>query len=134
MKKFRTISSFFLAMLLLVSSTSFVVGIHLCGGEVQNVALFSSAEACKKSDTIPPCHRHAVPDCCEDETVVHNADEFSSHAGLAIDIPVSTDQVVLTQVVVAEVIPSSSFVSPYLTYTPPLPAPDLTVVHCVFLI
>lgn len=134
MKKLRTIAAFFLAMLLLVSSTSFVIGIHLCGGEVQDFAFFSPAEECKKNESIPPCHPHSVPDCCEDETVVHSADEFSSHVTLAIDTPVSDAQVVPSGVVVAEVIPSSSFASPFLFYTPPLPAADLTVVHCVFLI
>src|SRR5688572_20623693 len=76
MKLFRTISSILLAMLVLLSSTSFIVGMHICMGEVQNVAIFEKAEGCAMEKQLPPCHRHAKAPCCEDELVVHNGDEL----------------------------------------------------------
>jgi len=46
MKSLRTITSLTLALLVFVSSTSFMVGMHICSGEVQNIALFTKAEGC----------------------------------------------------------------------------------------
>ena len=46
MKAVKTIFVFALALLVLVSSTSFMVGIHFCSGEVADMALFTEAEPC----------------------------------------------------------------------------------------
>ena len=44
MKPIRFISAVLLAIVVLVSSTSFMVGMHICMGEVQNIALFGKAD------------------------------------------------------------------------------------------
>lgn len=135
MKAAKTIATAALAVLILVSSTSFVVGMHLCMGEVQSIALFSKADGCEKERELPPCHRHATAPCCDDEAVVHTADDFrTASAEVHISIPTPSD---LEQplVLISEVIPAApvAFFS-YLKYDSPLRSADLTVENQVFLI
>lgn len=130
MKVFRTIYSLSLALLVLVSSTSFQVGMHFCQGEVREIALFSKASGCEKEKQVPPCHRHTKSSCCDDETVVHEADELTASSqakSLSID---SSDQLDLDLpfVLVSEVIPASpTSQRPFDYYRPPLISDDLTV-------
>jgi len=112
-----------------------MIGIHLCSGQVQNMALFTKAEGCEKEKKLPPCHRHESVPCCQDETVVHDAQGFKGDitqiiiaAALAIDI-------VQPAVLLAEVIPSALISHrQYYNYDPPLRSSDLTVSHQVFII
>jgi hypothetical protein len=135
MKVFRTISSLALAFLVLVSSTSFMIGMHICMGEVQNIAFFSKADACEKEQSLPPCHKHTKPPCCEDETLIHKAEDFKvSIANLDISAPVTID-IEQPLVLIAEVIPTAPVArTQYYNYDPPLRSCDLTVEHQVFLI
>lgn len=135
MKAFRVISSIIFALLLLVSSTSFSVGIHLCNDEIRSVALFSKADGCEKQQSLPPCHRHSGAACCDDETVVNQADDFKAsvaHADAPFPVPIQLGPML---VLIAEVIPAaphSHFQGRH--YHSPLRSHDLTVEHRVFLI
>lgn len=135
MKAAKTIATAALAMLILVSSTSFMVGMHLCMGEVQSIALFSKADGCEKERELPPCHRHSTPPCCDDETVVHNADDFrmvSAELHISIAAPTDLEQPL---VLISEVIPDAPVESfSHLKYDSPLRSADLTVENRVFLI
>jgi hypothetical protein len=135
MKVFRTISAVVLAFLVLVSSTSFIVGMHICMGEVQNVALFGHADSCQKEKALPPCHRHMKPACCEDETVAHEATDLKASAGhvhIVVPAPVDLEQPL---VLISEVIPAAEISrTQYYNYDPPLRSFDLTVSLQVFLI
>jgi len=134
MKAVRTISTVLMAILLLVSSTSFMVGVHVCMGEVQTIAIFSKADGCAMEKNLPPCHRHMTPPCCDDETVVHEADDFKVTATHQQVAPLTTDNPP-SLVLISEVIPSSPFSTPeYVNYDPPIRSCDLTVEHQVFLI
>lgn len=134
MNTFRAISAILLTALLLVSSTRIVVGVHLCGGEVQDFALFSKGETCEEEEKIPPCHRPAVADCCDNEIMVHEANEFKSASFDASLQPVDVE-LLSSAVVVAEIIPGFSVPQgKYVLYDPPLRSCDLTVQHCVYLI
>ena len=135
MKVIRPISAVLLAILVLMSSTSFMLGMHICMGEVQNIALFGKAESCQKEKALPACHKHMKPACCEDETVYHDGNDFKASAGhIHFDIPspVAIEQPVL---LIAEIIPAGP-VSSVLRhkYDPPFRACDLMVEHHVFLI
>lgn len=135
MKGFRTILSVTLALLVLVSSTSFMVGMHLCSGEIQNVALFSKAQACEKEMKMPPCHRHQTSSCCDDETVIHEGKNFSATSSQVSIPPVSFVTIATQTVILSEIIPANySSKAKYLNYDTPLRACDLTVAHRVFLI
>lgn len=135
MKTFRTISAILLAILVLVSSTSFVVGLHICMGEVQNVALFGKADSCEKEKALPPCHKHMKPECCQDETYIHEGDDFKAsieHIHVIAPVAIDIEQSVVP---IAEVIPAAEISrTQYTDYDPPLRSADLTVEHQVFLI
>ena len=135
MKAFRTISAVLLGLLVLVSSTNFMIGMHICMGDVQNVALFTKADGCEMEQNLPPCHRHSKAPCCEDETVIHKADDVKTNiAQIHIDGPSSID-VELPLVFISEIIPSAPLSRiQYYNYDPPLRSWDLTVEHQVFLI
>lgn len=112
-----------------------MVGIHLCGGQIKNVALFSKSDGCEMERKMPPCHNHQSKPCCEDETIVHTGDDFNiSITDITISVLPSMD-VELPPVVISEVIPSS-FVSftHFYNYDPPLRATDRIVSFQVFLI
>lgn len=135
MNAFRAISSALLALLVLISSTSITVGMHLCMDEIQNVALFAKAEGCEKEQSLPPCHSRETAPCCADETLVHQADDLSSsitHFNLVSNVPLHLEQPLL---LISELIPSSAVAQThYIHYDSPLRSWDLTVRNQVFLI
>ena len=135
MNVIRHISAVLLAILVLVSSTSFMVGMHICGGEVQNIALFGKAESCQKEKALPACHKHMKPACCQDELVYHEGTDFKgSIENIHIVAPASLD-IEQSIVFISEVIPASPTARlQYYNYDPPLRTCDLTVDHQVFLI
>jgi len=135
MKAVRSISAVILAIIVLVSSTSFMVGMHICGGEVQNIALFGKADGCQKEKALPACHKHMKPACCQDELVYHEGTEFkgsTEHIHIVAPVPVDIEQHL---VLISEVIPALPISCiQYYNYDPPLRSCDLTVDHQVFLI
>jgi hypothetical protein len=135
MKAIRSISAVLLAILVLISSTSFLVGMHICMGEVQNIALFGKADSCQKEKALPACRKHTKPACCKDEVVYHEASAFKGsveHIHVAAPAPIDIEQPV---VLISEIIPASPIAQfKYHNYDPPLRSCDLTVDHQVFLI
>ena len=135
MKTFRSILSVAFAFLVLFSSTSFMVGIHICSGDVKDVALFTKAEACKNEKKIPPCHRQLSKPCCEDEAIVHDAQGFKGDLAQVIIAATPVVDIAQPSVLLAEVIPSAPLSRTlYYNYDPPLRSCDLTVTLQVFLI
>lgn len=135
MKLFRTISAILLAFLVLVSSTSFMVGLHICMGEVENIALLTKADGCEKEKSLPACHRNMMAPCCADEVFFHEGDDFKASAEqpcIVAPVPIDIEQPL---VLIAEIIPSAPEARiQYYNYDPPLRSCDRTVEHQVFLI
>ena len=135
MKNLRSIASFTLALLVFMSSTSFMVGMHFCSGEIKHVALFTKAEGCEKEKELPPCHRHAQSTCCDDETIVHEGEDFNAASSEVSIPPVSFVAIALPTIILSEIIPANySAKVKYVNYDTPLRACDLTIAHQVFLI
>lgn len=133
MKVLRSIVALSFACLVLVSSTSFMIGIHRCGGDVKHISLFTEAEGCPMEQQLPPCHRALSTSCCQDVKVVHEQDDFSSLSAQVELSPVQVDDAVVPSVILAEVIPSTApFTFP--AYDPPIRTNDRVVVLQVFLI
>jgi hypothetical protein len=128
MKLYRTILSLGFFLLTLISSTNFMVGLHFCGDEIA-VAMFTKAE-CGMEANIPPCHRpqHA---CCDDELIVHEAQDFKNTFNEFQFQPQLIAELVLPTVL-SEVITKTSSQFDLSVYHPPLRATDLTVSHQVF--
>ena len=78
-----------LAFLTLSASTTFSMGIHFCGGELESISVITAAEPCGMQKDLPPCHRQMTPSCCEDETIVHDGNEFSPSQSLSADLDFS---------------------------------------------
>ncbi len=135
MKIFRPIGFIAFAFLVLFSGSDLMVGIHLCSGQIQNIALFKKASGCEKEKKLPPCHRQESVPCCQDETIIHDSQDFKGNVTqLSIDAAPIVD---ITQpaILLSEIIPSIAIFPPqYFNYHPPLPPGDLTVALHVFLI
>lgn len=119
MKLFRTISSLLLAVLVLMASSSFYVGVHSCGGTVKAVAFLQEADGCGHQD-FPPCHRKAMEGCCENDLVIHESQELKTEAaGIVLPTLFSSD-VMHQAVVLAEIIPAAEINPPlYFSDHPP---------------
>jgi len=119
----------------LFSSSSFVIGIHLCAGHVQDIAIFTHAEDCGMSAAIPVCHRSGVKSCCENEAIVHQGDDFKASVNGVMLPAVQAIDLELPHVLLSEIIPSLHLTTAqFYNYDPPLPQTDRTVSLQVFLI
>ena len=135
MKIFRPIVSIAFAILVLFSGSDLMVGIHLCSGQIKSIALFKKAEGCEKEKKLPPCHRQESIPCCQDETIVHNAQDFKGSETQIIIAPVTLIDVIQPSVLLSEIIPSLNIPLPqYYNYDPPLRPYDITIALHVFLI
>jgi hypothetical protein len=134
MKAFRTISSLALAFLVLMSSTSFMVGVHFCMGEVKSVALFAEADKCAKAEQkVPPCHKHQESDCCTDGVILHDGDDFKNAVpkyefSESYQIVESNPLVEISEIIPASVVPIRFVVQ----YDPPLHSSDLNIDLSIF--
>ena len=83
---------------------------------------------------MPPCHKHESKPCCEDETIVHDAQDFKGSINqISIVAPIA--DMAQPAVLIAEIIPSSVISTKHYAYhDPPLLATDITVDLQVFLI
>jgi hypothetical protein len=135
MKLFRIISIVAFCLLVVFSSSSFMIGIHICSGSVQDVALFTKAQSCANEKKMPPCHKKESKPCCEDKSVIHEGQDIKSDVSKLQLAPVPVIDIDQPLVLIAEVIPSSSLArTEYHNYDPPLRWTDITVEHQVFLI
>ena len=116
------------AVLVLFSSSSFIVGIHLCCGQVQDVALFTPAEDCGMGKTMPPCHKPETKPCCKMKQLCIVAMIFKvSVKGVMLPL-VPVMDMELPHVLMAELIPSLQLTpAEFYNYDPPLRQADLTV-------
>ena len=135
MKDYRSILSVAFAALVLFSSSSFMVGIHLCAGHVQDIALFTHAEDCGMEASIPVCHRPASKPCCENEEIIHQGDDFKAAANGLLLPQIHAIDLQLPHILLSEIIPSLQHTTTqFYNYDPPLRQAELTVSLQVFLI
>ena len=135
MKLFKVIVAGLLIVLVMISSTNFLVGIHFCMGDIQKVSLFSEASGCEMQKTIvPPCHKHLQEPCCDDETVIHESDEFNASQNELSVFGQDVVQNSASPVLIALVVPETSPQHSPIIYDPPLRSPDIVIEHRTFLI
>ena len=135
MKSLRTISAISLAVLVMLSSSSFMVGMHWCGGHLQDFAWFTKADVCPMEKNFPPCHKPIKNKCCEDQTVVHESSGFHASATtISFELPFVVD-LPMHAALISEIVPeSSTALVLYSNYDPPTFPVDVTVDLQVFLI
>lgn len=101
----RRFTAFLLTLLTLVSSSSFSIGMHLCGGHLQDVSVISEPEPCPMERDLPACHRAVKSSCCQDISVVHDGDEFRDGALQSL-VPIPTPVAITAPVVITLIAPA----------------------------
>lgn len=119
MKAFRSISSIVLALLVLLASSSFYVGVHVCGGAVKAVALLQEADGCEHQ-SLPPCHRKLMDGCCENDVLTHDVQDINGDVSLITFPALSSTDIVHNTILLAEIVPAfESKATTYSTDPPP---------------
>ena len=141
MKLLKPILSLILGLLVLISSTSFTVNMHLCMGHVQAVSLIEPATPCimelmamdlaKESKS---CSSASKKGCCEEKSIVFDGTEYQYKASEQLTL-LPVDFVTVSNPVVCTL--DHSFVAfnpPFELYKPPLIERDVPVLVQSFLI
>lgn len=139
MKSLSPILSVMLALLVLVSSSSFTVNMHFCGGQVQSVSLIEEAAPCPMEVQLPPCHKKMAvkkSGCCEDKHVAYEGKDFNTQVNDFSMLTWQTINWVAALPVIMEVIQVNEALafSNYTPYKPPIVGRDIPVLVQSFLI
>lgn len=120
MKYCRIIVSTAIIVLVLFSSTSFMIGVHFCGGHVQNISLFTKADVCGMEKQSRSCREHQKS-CCDDASVVHHGEHFKASANEVALAKIFPTEIDLPYRFVVQFIPVLTAKSEWLdAYDPPL--------------
>lgn len=128
--------SVFMALTVLVSTTSFTVYQHFCGDEITDVAIFKHAEGCGMEEAVVDipentCHT-PKKSCCNDRVVSIQGQDQVNPATQALSID---HQVFLAAIIYSFdylFLDTSKKVSEPFHYYPPPIVQDITVLHQVF--
>lgn len=141
MKFIRSIVSLCLALMVLVSATSFSVSKHICMGKVHSVALLQKADGCgmMEADAMNtiPAGQTAIKwkKCCEDREITFFGNEYQYKVSDQADASPLTPAVISFPVLLSSITPGfAPFTSAYTHYRPPLLHKDVTVMIQSFLI
>jgi hypothetical protein len=139
MSSIRPIAAIFLAGLVLITSIGVTVNLHLCGGNVQSIALFVKARPCKM-EMPKPCHGSKTQTkrtgCCEEESILLKGKETTAELKTVTELTPSFNLISVILPVLYSINEVDSFsTSPgYAHYKPPLIERDITVFVQSFLI
>lgn len=137
MKILRNIVSLLIATVILVSTSSFTVSMHLCGGRVASISVLDKATPCAM-EQLPPCHRQLMKKmgCCEDHEFKVEGKDLSSKIQEVVQLQHQQFSWVLDLPVVHKIVLSAESFSnfSYAYYSPPLLDRDITVLKQSFLI
>lgn len=137
MKVLKNIASLFLSLLVVLSSMSFTVNMHLCMGELESVRLLSQAPACdmhRKSCHASLPDKSSKDDCCEDEQrILQGQDELSKAAAFQETQPelVAVFSLLVSYFTASTELPLMEAIE---VYIPPLFPRDIPVLIQSFLI
>lgn len=139
MKIVKPIVSFLLALLVLVSSSSFMVNMHFCGGHMQSVSLIEEAAPCPMEVELPACHKKMEvkkSGCCEDKHVAFEGKDFSAKVQDFSLLNWQAINWIASLPVIMEVIQVNEALafSNHIPYKPPIVERDLPVLKQSFLI
>jgi hypothetical protein len=142
MKIIRAISSLILAVLVLITSTSFMVGIHVCRGHIKEIALMKKAKPCAMEQLAEElgfskdnCHAAPMKGCCEDRTINFKGNDYKYKATQQIILPSNTTVPTQAPVLISVVLPIQPIRSyGFQSYRPPSMSRDVTILVQSFLI
>lgn len=133
---FHNIVSVLMALLVLLSTSSFTVDRHFCGGLLMDVAVFSEARSC-----VMGIHEHSnkgtsaeKDHCCRNEKILVEGQDELKNSALSLDIEqqVFLGIFVNSYVALFKGIPRQ--VPAYTSYSPPLLIHNIYLRDQVFLI
>ncbi|HPH46649.1 MAG TPA: hypothetical protein PKU83_06565 [Chryseolinea sp.] len=131
-KVIHSILTTLLAMLVLVSSTSFSVNMHVCGGHVSSVAIIENAAPCAM-EQMYACHGIVHSEkksngCCEDKSLTFEGKDFSSNVE-HVSPEVQNASWIAELPYLISVVPSVSVKahSSFTLYKPPMLSHDISV-------
>lgn len=142
MRPIRTIVSLVLAALVLVSSTSFTVGLHVCRGHVHDIAVMQKAQPCAMELMAAElgfddedCGTISKMKCCEDRTLSFEGTDYQYKTAKSLTLPEVLPVPAVLPVLLASVRPPQSFsYTSFHSYRPPLIDRDVTILVQSFLI
>lgn len=139
MSSIRPIAAVFLAILVLIASIGVTVNLHVCGGNVQSIALFVKAQPCKME--MPKfCHGSKAQakqkGCCEEESILLKGKETTAELKTVTELTPSFNliSVILPVLYVLNKADSFNALPQYAQYKPPIVERDITVFIQSFLI
>ena len=136
MKLFKSLASSLLAFLVLVSSSSFMVTMHFCGGHVQSFSLIEKAAPCVLEVEQAPCHKRMAikkSTCCDDKEVAFEGKNFSNKVH-SLSPNTSLSIAVLPLIIEVVQINTARIASNHNSYKPPIVDRDIPVLIQSFLI
>ncbi|WP_417371996.1 HYC_CC_PP family protein [Gelidibacter japonicus] len=131
--------SFFLAVTILFTTTSFTVDMHFCCNQLVDMTFFGKARTCtvmgqEKNDNSKHCTSIQEKDCCDSHTVVKEGDDTFQKSNTISEIKtlVFLNTYFYTYIHLFE--GSDSKVISFQTYRPPLISTDIIILNETFLI
>ena len=138
MKLFRPIAVLFLASLVLIASVGVTVNVHLCGGQVQSVALFIKAQPCQETQKRCDGVEHLAKrnGCCAEESFVLKGKETNAEVKTSTQLTPSYNLIAVILPFIYSIVEFDTSLSTprYAHYKPPLVERDITIFVQSFLI
>jgi len=108
MKFTRTIFLMTMCVLVLLSTSNFVIAIHICGKKVRTVAFLSRVNNYQNRETNPicSCRTNKSEHCCRYEAIVHEANDSILSPTYVHHIPPTVIDVIYRAIVVSEIVPT----------------------------
>ncbi|HRW43643.1 MAG TPA: hypothetical protein P5343_02505 [Flavobacteriaceae bacterium] len=136
---FTKIVSFFLAAIVLLTTSSFKVDVHYCNNKLVNMAFYGKAKVCKdhiekKDFLFKKCSQLHEKDCCDNHTFVKKANPvFETTKGeLETQTMVFLNTLYYTYQNLFEGLEKN--IVPFKQYRPPLLSKDIQILHETYLI
>lgn len=142
MRVFQTIVSLCLAALVLVSSTTFSVGLHVCRGHVSHIAVMQKAQPCAMERLAAElgfsdedCGMSNKMKCCEDRTLSFEGTDYQYKTSKSLTVQEIVPVQAMLPVLLSSVLPpQSQAYTSFRPYKPPLIHRDVIVLVQRFLI
>ena len=132
----RTIFSFFLLGLIIISSTGFTMSVHYCQNNLKGISLFGEAKSCHEQKATCPLHqKEKKDDCCQNKTITfksldndYNSVDVQIISNLSLNLPKEAEFELL------KIHSPSNIYSSYIKYRPPPPTEDIQALFATYLI
>ncbi|MAY21226.1 MAG: hypothetical protein CMC74_00405 [Flavobacteriaceae bacterium] len=136
---FSKIISFFLAALILLSTSSFTVDMHFCCNKLVDMSLIGKAKVCaekvqKKKEPTKQCTTLQEKDCCSNQSFVKTGDDTikKTNTQLEAETIIFLNTFFYVYVNLFEGLEKN--IVPFKQYRPPLLSKDIQILHETYLI